>query len=773
MATGEMFISVILPLKLEWEPCYKVDGTASDMDIVPGDRVNVTFAGKSYLGVVSATQVDPDVDREKIKGILSADRTLDRISRQEIELWRQVASYYICTVGEVYKAAYPMQKISSEEALARRAERLEKRRKAVTEAAVRKLTLAEARQKKALEALAVKMKAVDDRLLQKTRELSDSTKESTRGRCISQIEKLNIEKEKIRQKADMAAGDLQKVTERIKDMLSQAGRKDKVQEQTGDCHIETGITLTDAQNQALESISSAFAIHRTALLRGVTGSGKTEIYITLAAKALSEGKNVLYLVPEIALSKQLEDRIRKIFGERLLTFHSGETPARRAETAASIRTGSYIVLGTRSALFLPHRNLGIIIVDEEHDTSYKQDSPAPRYNGRDTAIMLGAIHSCPVLLGSATPSLESLYNCRTGKYTLVELTEKYHGAADADVEIIDTSAERKKNGMRGSLSLKLIFRIGQTLERGEQVLVLRSRRSYSPVLQCTSCGYIPKCPRCNVSLSYHKAEGKELCHYCGYTRKHTGVCPQCGGDLAGIGAGTQKIEEEIAAAFPKARTARLDSDSARDRKYENDIIRSFSRGDTDILIGTQMVAKGFDFSGLTLVAVIGADTLLGIQDFRADEKALQTLEQFRGRCGRRGHKGTLIIQTCQPAHPVYRQLVHPGTLTGDDLMEERHVFGYPPYCRIIDLQIKDSFGDRAGRMAETLCRILGNLGMRLTGPYPMSAGKSAGYNALTIRVSLEKDRMLQDRKALLHKTIQDFEKKCSYSGHISIDVDPV
>lgn len=725
-----IYISVILPLKLEWEPCY-----ASMEEVDAGDRVRVMFAGKEYLGVVSETAVKPDVDVSKIKTIMSVERSLARVTSREIMLWRQVASYYMCSVGEVYKAAYPLQKVSSEEVLARKAARLEKRQKAVKEAEIRKL------------------KMITARLEKKQILLSRAKRQDIKEKYSSEIRRLQDE-------LDLISTGVHR--QRI------PGREDTAVQIPG-----SGTALTDAQTEAADAAREAFGKRKTVLLKGVTGSGKTEIYIKLASEALSKGKNVLYLVPEIALGRQLEYRLEDTFKDMLMVFHSGESAARRTEVAARTRDSRYIVLGTRSAIFLPHNNLGLIIVDEEHDSSYKQDSPAPRYNGRDTAVMLGAIHSCPVLLGSATPSLESLYNCITGKYSLIELPQRFHGAPDAEVEIIDTVAERKKNGMRGSFSLKLIFKIKETLQKGEQVIILRSRRSFSPVLQCEGCGFIPKCPRCNVSLSYHKASGKDICHYCGFSVPHTGICPECGGVLSGIGAGTQKIEEETAALFPEARIARLDSDSAQDRKYETEVIKGFSKGSIDILIGTQMITKGFDFKGLTLVAAIGADSLLAVQDFRADEKALQTLMQFRGRCGRRGHKGTFMIQTSQPGHPVYRQLLLNAASGAESLMAERHDFGYPPYCRLIDITVRDSFEDRAERMAAKTAAILSDKGFHITGPFSTASGKNAGDHIRTLRVTVPKDSMLQARKNSIHGLLCIFEKKEKYTGHISVDVDPV
>jgi primosomal protein N' (replication factor Y) len=340
--------------------------------------------------------------------------------------------------------------------------------------------------------------------------------------------------------------------------------------------------------------------------------------------------------------------------------------------------------------------------------------------------MLARIHGADVLLGSATPSLESLYNCRNGKHTLVELHERYHGAANSEVEIIDTKAERKKRGMCGSISRKLADHIRKTIENGHQVMILRSRRSWAPALQCEDCGEIHRCPHCNVGMSLHKDCTYHeiiICHYCGHTETYTGKCLRCGGNLLSMGAGTQKIEEEIRSLFPDARIARLDSDTSQNRNYLTKTIKAFSKGELDILIGTQMVAKGFDFSNLMLVAIIAADAMLGIQDFRADEKAHQLLEQFRGRCGRRESKGLFVIQTAQPEHPVYRNISDSNLSGSDFLMTERKDFNFPPYTRIIEISVKDIYEDRADRMAgklnislESALKAADNLPM-ITGPY--------------------------------------------------------
>lgn len=731
--SGERFIQVILPLRLSWEPFYRCPGGSAP---APGTRVRVNFAGKEYVGVVSAAREEAvDADGMPVKGVKPVEglaEGLDPVTEEEIELWRQVADYYLCTVGEVYKAAYPAGRVS--------------------------------------------------------RELSKP-------------------------------------------------KKKKRKPAPGEASAGGEIQLSEAQRQAYSGITGIFKERKPVLLHGVTGSGKTEIYLKLAEETLARGKNVLYLVPEIALGKQLEDRLEGIFPKELLVCHSGETMARRREVAAAIRNGPdgsagsgteaggkaaagvgpgktaadagsekaaadegghentaavagpdkasgrgwYLALGTRSALFLPHRNLGLVIVDEEHDSSYKQDSPAPRYNGRDTAIMLAGIHRADVLLGSATPSLESLYNCSAGRFGHVSLTKRYFDAADSDVELIDTIAERRKNGMVGSFSRKLIERIGGCLGRHEQVVLLRERRAFSPVVQCKECGHIPKCSRCNVTLSLHKradGSGKLVCHYCGRVREYAGTCPECGGVLVPMGAGTQKIEEEVQQLFPEARIERLDSDSAQNRRYETEVIRRFAKGEVDILIGTRIIAKGFDFSGLKLVAVLQADSILGLQDFRADERGFQLLEQFRGRCGRRGEKGLFVVQTSQPDHPVYKELC--GEITNKDLqadlLEQRKDFCYPPYSRVVGVTVKDWNLSRIELMSRGLGAVLRaevSGAAAVEGPCAPAIDKVSGRHIRHLRVMLRKDRTLKGCKAALAAAVERFEKDRRYAGHIALDVDPV
>ncbi|MBO6062534.1 MAG: primosomal protein N' [Bacteroidales bacterium] len=693
------YIQVILPLRLEWEPYYSVP---EGLRVQVGDRVRVLFARKEYVGAVSAVGVHPQTDENRILPILAVEEGLPQVLPDEIKFWRAVSDYYLCSIGEVYKAAYPALKTGQEEVEARIKERLEAR-------------------------------------LERLKEKADKARrEDTRERYQTEIETVEA---LLRGEKPAAA--------------------------------PVPVTLSPAQETAAQTARKAFADGKTVLLHGVTGSGKTEIYLKLAQETLELGRSVLFLVPEIALSRQLEDRIAAVFPD-VQVFHSGVSAARRSQVASYVRkTGQYLVLGTRSALFLPHHNLGLIIVDEEHDTSYKQDAPAPRYNARESAIMLGVIQKAQVVLGSATPSLESLYNAETGRFVKVDLKERFHSGEEAEIRIIDTVAERKKRGMTGSFSRKLIQEITSTLDDGGQVLVLRARRSYAPSVQCIECGQIPKCPHCHVPMSLHRGPDRLVCHYCGHTEPYTGICPSCHGELQPLGAGTQKVEEELKALFPGRRIARLDGDTPDTE--EAGIIRGFATGDIDILVGTQIITKGFDFDSLSLVAVLQADSLVGQQDFRADERAFQLLEQFRGRSGRRGKPGRIVIQTREPEHPVYARLQGSDDA---DLLAERKLFGYPPYTRLIHITLKDSNEKRLDYLSKELRTALlaafadADTPPAVIGPYAPAVDRIAGESIRQIRVMFARNKALTALKRSLAQGVSDFGKERKYAAHVAIDVDP-
>ena len=692
------YIQVIVPLRLEWFPYYLLpDG----MDVHRGSRIKVNFAGRPYSAVVINTDCPAPVDPSKVK-FADAPDNLPDITEAELKLWKFIADYYLCTIGEVYKIACPSVIVKQDQTA--RIARLHE--------------------------------ALQDKLAK-----AEAAREGTKKKAA-----------------------LLEAARRIKEQLALLDDTlpwEPVQAK-----------LSKAQTEALGAIRRSFIDGKPALLDGVTGSGKTEIYISLASETLAQGRNALILVPEIALSGQLEERLRAYFGPRLYTYHSAESAGSRSLVTDAVRKKPYVVLGTRSAIFLPHRNLGLVVVDEEHDGAYKQDS-TPRYNGRDCAAVLTTIHGAKLLLGSATPSLETLFNCFNGKYTRIVLKERYFGSKGSIVEIIDTQAEFKKNGMVGSFSRKLIAQIQKTLDKGGQVLVLRARRAYSTAMQCTACGEIVKCPRCNVPMSYHKDSGQLVCHYCG-ARKASQPCPSCGGTLQGMGSGTQKIEEEASALFPDVAIARLDGDTpAAERKV---ITEEFASGKIKILIGTQILTKGFDFPDVNLVAAIGADNLIGLMDFRADEKAVQVLSQLQGRAGRRGTAGMLMVQTSRSDHPVYKFLsgqIAPEVFESE-MLAQRKEFSYPPYARMIDFILQDSFEQRLNNLSMLLSERLGRTKAgTLLGPFSPSVDKIAGRHIRIIRLSLARNNRLQSTKEALHKLVADFESYHKWSGHISIDVDPL
>ena len=741
---GLKYLKVILPLKLDWEPCYSyapADGAA-----VPeiGSRVNVRFAGRRYIGVVSGKDIVPEIEASRIQRIIGVEDGIAPITEAELKLWRFVSDYYMCTVGEVCKAAYPSLKNDGELVLSRGRLRNEER--------IRRKNEALAAKRERLEAMVERRKALYDK----------AVRPETKEKYLAALTR--------------AEEELRSLPLRIDSGAAVSGPEGTV---TGRLP-----SLSAAQRNCLEEIGKFFSSGTPALLHGATGSGKTEIYITLAADPLAAGKSVLYLIPEIAVSRQLGNRLAEVFGERLVQFHSRMTSSARSHAVEKVRRGNCIVLGTRSAVFLPFIDLGLVIVDEEHDNSYKQETPAPRYNGRDTAMMLARIHGASLVMGTATPSLESLYNCRTGRLGKVLLQERYFGEDRTEVEIVNTSEERRKRGMRGSFSYRLIDRMKETLGSGGQILLLRSRKSYSPAVQCSKCGRIPRCPHCDVSLSWHKDEGRLRCRYCGWSEPFNAVCNACGGHFEPLGAGTQRVEEEVAELFPQARVARLDGDLG---PGGDEVVRDFSQGRIDILVGTQIVAKGFDFARLSLVAVLQADSLLGFQDFRADEKAWQLLEQFRGRGGRRGQKGCFLIQTATPDHPVYRYISsdHQDDSLSDAILSERYAFGYPPFSRIVAVSVRDRDEGSAAALASGLAAAIRNaFGIRglarskedqvaVIGPYAPGVDRVSDLYIRQIRVSIMKNPALKSNKSRLADIVEAYGKENSCSAQLSLDVDPV
>ena len=696
MVSGNLFVSVILPVKFKEEVLYLLpdsflhynsptaatENAAGGCKVAPGTRVMVHFGKREMIGVVRgfryADRGEVPLERQgktleykEIDGIME----LPAIKREQLEFWQVLADYYLCTVGEVYKAAYP--------------------------------------------ALAVRQESVKSR---KSPELF--------------LERISFSPEGISQQR------LPMLSQR------QQGAFDEIR-----AHFRSG--------------------KRPVLLHGATGSGKTEIYVKLAQEVLAKGKNVLFMVPEIALSKELESRLKGYFGERLLLFHSKVTAAQKHFVhSVVLQAGGnspVVVLGTRSSLFLPFAQLGLVIVDEEHDPSYKQSDPAPRYNARDAAVLLASIYGAHLVMGSATPSFESLYNVSIKKYARVMLPFRYFGAPAPDVEIIDTIKARRVGEMKGSFSQKLINALKENMEQGGQALVFRNRRSYSPMVQCDNCGQIPKCPHCNVSLSYHRYNNTLRCHYCDYTSLFSSRCPQCSsGELVARGAGTERVEEELRELLPLARIERFDADVAESKREEERIISSFAKGEIDILVGTQMLSKGFDFEKLSLVALLQADTVLGMEDFRADERALQLFTQLIGRSGRRGIRGKMLIQSAQKNHPIFK-IFKLDTLFPDSsaLLDERREFRFAPYVRMVKITLRHRTIEELERLTAAVAAIQVPC-LEITGPFVPGLERLRGEWQRAFYVKFARDSRLSHNKRVLMERLEALNAPNS----IVVDVDP-
>ena len=547
--------------------------------------------------------------------------------------------------------------------------------------------------------------------------------------------------------------------------------------------IETMHELSSAQAKSAESIGTFWQSGKDiVLLYGVTSSGKTDIYIHLIEDQLKAGKNVLYLVPEIALTTQLTSRLQLIFGDRLIVYHSRFTDAEREQRYLQIvnhtsqGTNNFVVLGARSAVFLPIPNLGLVIVDEEHDPSYKQAEPNPRYHARAAAIVLAKEHGAKVLLGTATPSVESYYLAKKGVYGLVSLTERFGGLELPEIKLIDLRRQYERKEMYGHFSDPLVERIRQCLADNKQVILFQNRRGYAPQIQCMACGQPPRCVQCEVPMTLHKRENELRCHYCGYHAPIPPVCPQCGGELKAIGIGTERIEDEIQALFPEARVLRMDLDTTRNKNAYQEIINAFSRHECDILVGTQMITKGLHFDDVRLVAVLNADPLFNQPDFRAYERAYQLLEQVAGRAGRKGTKGEVWIQTFDPHNAVLSMVqTHNYEALYTHQVTERKTFQYPPFHRIIRLQMRDHNAVRVQRAATQMqAYLLRIFGERVSGVVIPSVERIQAYTLRELTLRIENSANIAEAKRRLKEAMDHvWSIPSNKNVKIIIDVDPI
>jgi primosomal protein N' (replication factor Y) len=543
--------------------------------------------------------------------------------------------------------------------------------------------------------------------------------------------------------------------------------------------------LSVAQQAAYEEIKKQWQAKDVVLLHGVTASGKTEIYAGLIAAELARGNQVLYLVPEIAITTQLIGRLQQLFGNAVGVYHSKYSDEERVEIynmigAIGAAPEEYpplqIIVGARSAALLPFAKLGLVIVDEEHEATFKQVDPAPRYHARDTAIVLAAQHGAKVLLGTATPAVETYYNAKSGKFGLVTLPERFHPVPLPAIEVIDSISMRKKKRMDGLFSQPLLTAIGEALEKKEQVILFQNRRGFSPFIQCADCGYIPQCKHCSVSLTYHKQQHALVCHYCGYTERLPGSCAACGNaNIQTKGFGTEKIEEELQRYFPEARLARLDMDTTRAKHAYRRIIREFEMGQKDILIGTQMVTKGLDFSRVNLVGILNADNLLNFPDFRAHERSFQLLTQVSGRAGRKERRGRVLIQTAQPNNPVIHFVQQHDYLAWFNLqLAERHEFDFPPYVRLIGVNMKHTNETVLQQAASLFKEHAGALlGHRLLGPFPPAVPRIQRKYILSFWIRAGRQDNLSELKNILGRQFDQLRTHQGWSGlEFVADVDP-
>ena len=515
------------------------------------------------------------------------------------------------------------------------------------------------------------------------------------------------------------------------------------------------------------------------LLHGVTSSGKTEVYIHLISKALQEKKQVLYLLPEIALTVQMTSRLKRVFGKRLGIYHSRYSDAERVEIwKKQLSAEPYeVILGARSAVFLPFQRLGLVIIDEEHEGSFKQQDPAPRYHARSAAIVLANYYGAQTLLGTATPSAETYYNAQTGKYGLVELTTRYKDIALPAIKVVDVKDLRRRKLMNGPFSPALLSAVRSSLERGEQVILFQNRRGFAPMVECHTCGWVPKCDNCDVSLTLHKNMNQLTCHYCGFTYAVPTTCPNCGEtDLRGRGYGTEKIEDQFAQLFPEAKIARMDLDTTRTKNAYERIIHDFSQGKTNVLIGTQMVTKGLDFDKVSVVGILNADAMLNYPDFRAYEQAFMMMAQVSGRAGRKGKRGLVLLQTTSPELPVVGQVVRNDYQAFyADLLEERRLFRYPPFFRLVYVYLKHA----KEQVAETAGIELGSrlrqlFGDRVLGPDKPAVARVKTLHIRKLVLKLEPSLSGEQVRQCLRYAHNEMAKDKKYATlHVFYDVDPL
>ncbi len=753
------YADLILPLPLQGTFTYALP-LAMQSTVQVGMRVLVPFGrNKTYLGIVARLhEVQPQ--GYEVKNVTQLMDAEPIVTAKQLKLWQWIADYYLAPIGEVYKAALPAG-LKAEDGYHPKMETYIRLTPAYqNETALHVALNILGRAPKQLEAFIAYL------------ELS-GWDQIEREDC-----KLNeITREELLNASHASATTLQQLEKRgmLETYEVEVGRLNH----GGEYHPEYIKQLNISQQQAYNQILMSMMRKPVTLLHGVTSSGKTEIYIHLIQQALERKEQVLYLLPEIALTVQIMQRLQRIFGNRLGIYHSKYSDAERVEIwQKQLSKNPYdVILGARSAVFLPFQKLGLVIVDEEHETSYKQQDPAPRYHARSAAIMLAQMYKARTLLGTATPSMESYHNAKTGKYGLVELKERYQGIELPEIQVVDIADLQHRKMMAGPFSPLLLNKVREALERGEQAILFQNRRGFAPMIECKQCGWVPHCQHCDVSLTYHRQMNQLTCHYCGYTYRIPTECPCCGStELKTRGYGTEKIEEQVREVFPEARVARMDLDTTRTRNAYERIITDFGAGRTNILIGTQMISKGLDFDKVSVVGILNADSMLNYPDFRAYEHAFMMMAQVSGRAGRKGKRGLVILQTKSKEVPVIQQVVRNDYLAlYKDLITERQAFHYPPYYHLVYVFLKHRYDEVVNTASIELgSRLRQWFAGRVLGPDKPAVAKVKSQNIRKLVLKLENGiDMKRVREYLLMAQSQMLSDKRYNSLQIYYDVDPL
>lgn len=754
---SKLYIEVILPVPFQTFT-YSVP-QALQSKINTGCLVLVEFGkNKHYSGLVSFVHQLPVTRDFEIKDILAIENTRPILRRPQLRFWEWLSEYYLCRLGEVYKAVLP--------------------------SGFRTESSSNYKPKTEIYIQLTSFYSEEDENLQKAFDQFKRSEKQEKlllafidySHALSSVEKREVSRKELLSRSGISESVL---TGLINKGILEIYEKEISRLNSDTYELASFNQLNKYQQQAYGEIVRSFREKDVCLLHGVTSAGKTEIYIQLINETLKIGRQVLFLLPEIALTSQITGRLKKVFGSKMGIYHSKINDNERVEIWNNLLDeDSYqIILGVRSSIFLPFKDLGLIIVDEEHETGYKQQDPAPRYHARNAAIVLGTMHGGKILLGSATPSLESSYNARIGKYGHVILDKRFEEIELPEITPVNIKELRRKKKMKGLFSPLLIEKMQKILENEEQVILFQNRRGFAPMIFCKDCDWVPKCKYCDVSLSYHKKNDKLVCHYCASAYPIPTQCPECGNtDLRPKGFGTEKVEEEILKIFPDIKVGRMDADTTKNKTAHEDIIKNFEKGKTQVLVGTQMVSKGFDFSNVSLVGILNADSMMNFPDFRAHERAFQLMSQVAGRAGRRKKRGEVVLQTSHPEYPLIEQILH-NNYEGmyQFQMEERQLFGYPPFYRIIEITIKHKQEDIAREYAGIFTdKLRDSLGNRLLGPYKPLIGKIQTLHIRKLMLKIEVSASLSNLRKILEDAQLHMSSIPAFKYVIlQYDVDPV